>query len=80
MHTETSLFFLLLTLPTHKKKNNRLEEKKPRLRNCKFLPTVLFLNLIIYFSLLDSKSPVRMLCFKTMLMIFLSSLNSVVEG
>lgn len=60
MHIETSLFFLLLILPT-------LTE---RALSFKFLPVVSFLNLFIYFSLLDSKSSVRMSCFKAMLMIF----------
>lgn len=47
----------------------------------KSLPIFAFLNPIVYCSLLDPRSPVRMLlCFRTMLMIFLDSLNSEVQG
>lgn len=49
--------------------------------SCKCLPIVSFPNPIIYYSLLDSQSPVRMLLrFRTMSMIFLNSLNSKVLG
>lgn len=69
--TTVTIMLLLMFLPT-------LAES---LLSYNSLPVASFLNPIIFYSLLDSEPPVQtLLCFRTVLMIFLSSLNSEVQG